>query len=214
MKLFAVLVLMACVAFASDTLRGEPGGVGYALPATDAVYDSYAYNADEVFSTIPASFGDYAVVDDFGYTGAYIRSYTCWAVTTASPPTELELLVIADDSGPEGAPILQTTYPCAAWNSGFTFAGYTVWVTHLDMSMDPLTTYDTVWLGTHRNDGGSWYPACGTTVNGMEGYRTTSAGWAWAPLSSSIQAGDLFKIVRDQTVALERITWAEIKNMF
>lgn len=213
MKIFVVLVTVVCVAFASDTLRGEPGGVGYALPATDTVYDSYAYNADEVFSSIPASFGDYAVVDDFGHTWTYIRSYTCWAVTTDSPPTELELLVIADDSGPEGAPIIQKTYPCAAWDSGFTFASYTVWVTHLDMSTDPLTTYDTVWLGTHRS-GGSWYPACGTTVDGMEGYRTTTAGWNWAPLSSSIQAGDLFKIVRDQTVALERITWAEIKSSF
>ena len=214
MKVFLILFVLTGITLASGTLRGEPGGVGYALPATDAVIDSYAYNTDDMFTSIPASFGDYAVVDDFGYTEAYVRSYTCWAVTTASPPTELELLVVPDDSGPDGAPIFQTSYPCVTWDTGFTFYSYPVWITHLDMSMDPLITYDTVWLGTHRNDGGSWYPACGTTVSGIEGHRTTSAGWDWAPLSSSLQTGDLFKIVSDQTVALERTTWAGIKSGF
>ncbi|MCK5786214.1 MAG: hypothetical protein KAH54_06620 [Candidatus Sabulitectum sp.] len=214
MKVVLILIVLTGFASASGTLRGESGGVGYALPATDAVFDSYAYNADDVFTSIPASHGDYAVVDDFGYTGVYIRSYTCWAVTTAVPPTELELLVVPDDSGPDGAPILQTSYPCIAWDSGFTFYNYTVWRTNLDMSMDPLTTYDTVWLGTHRNDGSTWYPLCGTTVSGIEGHRTTSSGWGWAPLSSSLQTGDLFKIVRDQFVALERTTWAGIKSGF
>ena len=90
-----------------------------------------------------------------------------------------------------------------------------IYIAVIDLTSDepvvPIGT--TMWLGSHRNDGSNWYPLFGTIVTGSEAYRTVAAGWAWAPLSSSLVAGDLFKVI-DGTVSLNRTTWAGIKNMF
>ncbi len=219
MKFLVVLLAVAALGFASDTLTGHSGGVGYALPETDDTLDTYAYNDGEVFSSIPASFTDYAVVDDYTAAvdaDAILETYTCWAVTTASAPTALELLVVEDASGaPSGAPVSQVSYTTAAASSGFTFGSYDVLIAVMDLTSDepviPIGT--TMWLGSHRNDGSNWYPACGTTVTGSEAYRTVAAGWAWQTISASLQSGDLFKVI-DGTVSLNRTTWAGIKNMF
>ncbi|MCD4707047.1 MAG: hypothetical protein K8S62_04835 [Candidatus Sabulitectum sp.] len=217
MKLFVIFVV-AGMAFAFDSFPGESSGVGYLLPGTDDVFDSYAYKESEVFSSVPAAYSEFAVCDDFTATGSgdvIIDTYTSWGFTTGSNPAELELLVIADNSGPDGAPVSQTSYPCTLYDSGFTYAGYTVWVTVMDLSSDPAVVMsgETVWFGHHRNDGGTWAAGCGTTVTGSEGYRTVASGWAWAPFSESLESGDIFKIVEGST-SLERSTWAGIKNMF
>lgn len=217
MKSFVFLCAFAAMVFAADdTLTGQAVGTGYSLPGNDDSYDSYAYNNDEILSSIPASFTDYAVVDDFVHSGfTYIETYTTWGVTTGAAPTALEVLVVTDSSGPDGAPVSMNSYPCTATDSGFTFAGYTVWLVSIDLYSIPITIPSglTVWLGTHRNDGVTWYPACGATVTGMEAYRTVAAGWAWEPISASIESGDLFKVLVLWT-ALERSTWASIKNSF
>lgn len=100
MKLVFVLLALAALAFASGTITGQAGGVAdYAPPATDSTLDSYAYNAAEQMSTIGASFDDYAAVDDYNGISSSIDTYTAWGVTTASAPTALEIMVVADDSG-------------------------------------------------------------------------------------------------------------------
>lgn len=217
MKLFVVLLAVAGLAFASGTISGRPGGSGggFVVPETDDLLDSYAYNQAEQMGTIGASFDDYAAIDDFDPptvdADATLTGYTCWGVTTGATPTALELLVVADASGvPDGAPISQNSYTASCGSSGYTYGGYTIWV-----AVIPATDVVALpcWLGSHRNDGVSWYPVGGLTVTGSEGYRTQAAGWAWEPFSGSLEAGDLFKVV-DGSVSLERSTWAGIKNLF
>mgnify|MGYP001179296563 CR=1 FL=1 len=212
MKLFVVLLAVAGLAFASGTISGRPGGeCGFVIPETDDIIDSYAFNQAEQMGTIGASFDDYATIDDFDYATT-LNSYTCWAVTTGSTPTALELLVVEDASGvPSGAPTSQTSYSVTPVNSGYTYGSYPIWIAEIVTTDNP--TVDNVWLGSHRADGVSWYPVGGLTVTGSEGYRTQAAGWSWEPFSGSLEAGDLFKIV-DGTSSLSRSTWAGIKNMF
>lgn len=219
MKTLFILTVVAGIAVASSpgTLRGEPGGFGNALLGTDWYYDTYAYDSGTVLSSIPASFSDYAVIDDYNGLNCFPEHYICWAVTTASNPSSLELLLVEDVSGaPSGSPFSQESYPCTVLNSGFTFGSYTVWITELDLpNEDWLFLESPVWLGSHRNDGNSWYPACGTTVSGSEGYRTVAAGWAWSPFSETIETGDLFKIIDGSPPpAINRNTWAGIKSEF
>jgi hypothetical protein len=213
MKLFVVLLAVAGLAFASGTFSGRPGGTGgYWLPETDDLLDSYAYSVAEQMSTIGASFDDYAVIDDFPMS-AIITKYTCWGVTTGAAPTTLDLLVVADDGGvPTGAPLSQNSYPTSCGNSGFTYGGYTIWVAEMTIADEVV---DNNWLGSHRTDGGNWYPVGGITITGAEGHRTTAAGWAWQSFTASgIPAGDLFKVIEGTLNSLERNTWAGIKNMF
>ena len=129
----------------------------------------------------------------------------------------MELLIIEDSNGPDGPPISQDSYNCTIIDSGFSFASYIIWVAILEVETLYLPSNETVWLGSHRNDGDNWYPACGTAVSGSEAYRTLAAGWSFEPLSSSMEYGDLFKIISDtppQGVSLERNTWAGIKTAF
>jgi len=220
MKLVFVLLAVVAMAFASSTISGDlRGSASFTLPATDDELDSYAFDAGTAFAaSIPASFTDYAVVDDFTASGGEntITSLTCWGLTTGAAPTALEVLVVADASGPDGAPISADSYPCATSASGYTFAGYDILTTVIDLSGNPIVVADgvTVWLGSHRNDGVTWYPDLGTIVTGMNAYRTQAAGWAWEDIATSIEAGDLFKVIEGDYTSLDRNTWAGIKNMF
>lgn len=220
MKLFAVLLAVTGFAFASATFSGHGGGMGggAVYPETDDLLDSYAYNEAEQMSTIGASFGDYAAIDDFTYSPGNditLTNYVGWGVTTASTPSALNLLVVEDDGGvPTGAPDI-TSYSISAGNTGYTYGGYTIWMVEFDLSSTPVVD-DPVWLGHHREGADSWYPIGGTTVTGSEGYRTTEAGWNWIPFTGGpdpLEAGDLFKVI-EGTVSLQRNTWAGIKNMF
>ena len=218
MRLFTLALVLTAVAFATGTLSGEvTGSASYTLPETDDLLDSYVFNEDELFSTIPAAFDDYVVVDDYTASSgeSVIGYYRCWGLTTSSNPTELELFAVEDASGPSGAPFSMTSYPCVIINSGFIFAGYTVWMAEMDLSSYPILVFGgtTIWLGSHRNDGNTWYSACGTTVTGMNAHRTLAAGWAWHDIADSIEAGDLFKTLEDY-VSLERTTWAGVKSSF
>ena len=212
-------LFVVSVASASGTLTGhaEGEGGGFVFPETDMVMDSYAYNPGQVMSQLGASFGNYAEVDDFHYQygpGFWLEYYICWGVTTASPPTHLQLLAVDDNNGvPDGAPISQTLYTVDCLNSGYTFAGYTIWATELYLLDNPDFT-SPCWFGAYRADGSSWYPVGGTTVTDSEAYRTTSVGWEWQPLSGSLGAGDLFKILGNYQLPLERETWAGIKSSF
>ena len=220
MRFLVVLLVIVAMAFASDTLTGHSSGVGSVPPATDDLFDSYAYDTGTVFGSIPAAFTDYAICDDYTYAAAItsIETYTHWAVTTASNPTELEFLVMNDASGPDGTPVSMVSYPTTVTDSGIAFGSYTVWLAVTDLSAAPIEVPmgTTMWFGAHRNDGNNWYPGVGTTVTGTEAYRTLAAGWAWEPFSNSLEAaGDIFKIVEGSIVSsLERNTWAGIKNMF
>lgn len=209
---------VVAISFASGTLSGAPGGEArYTLPETDDQLDSYAYSAAEQMSTIGASFGDYAVCDDYNGVHANLETYTTWGITTGAVPTELEVLVVPDDAGAPSSsgPSSQVAYPITLSDTGFTYGGYTIWLTVIDLSAAPVEIDATVWIGPHRNDGVSWYPIGGTTVTGSEAYRTLVAGWAWAPFSGSLVAGDLFKVLEGELYnALDRNTWAGIKSMF
>lgn len=219
MRFLMVSLILASSVLAADTITGRPDGPGggFIFPQTDMVMDSYAYNPSEVMYTLGASFGDYAEIDDFTYpygSGFWLEYYFCWGVTTGSPPTELQLLCVADDGGvPSGAPISQVSYPTDCLNSGYTYAGYTIWVAEMYLLDNPY--FDSpCWLGSHRADGGNWYIAGGTTVSGSEAYRSTSAGWNWQPISSTIEYGDLFKIFGNYVISLQRTTWAGVKSSF
>ncbi len=217
MRFFLVLFALAALAFASDTISGQPGGTAnYTLPGTDDIYDSYAYNAGEQMDNIGASFGDYAVVDDYNGSTIDMTSYTMWGVTTVSAPSALEIMVVPDDSGVPSAagPSSQDSYPATSSDTGMTYGSYAIWISVVDASATPVALAAPVWLGTHRAGADNWYPIGGTTVTGTQGYRTVEAGWAWAPFSESLVAGDLFKVLEGNLVALERNTWAGIKNMF
>jgi len=219
MKLYFVLAVAAGITVASPpgTLRGEPGGVGYPLPATDYYHDSYACAAAEQMSSIGASFTNYAVCDDYNGVQVLLTTYTTWGVTTGTTPTELEIMIIPDDSGVPSAsgPSSQVSYPATLTDTGMTYGSYAIWLAVIDLSAASVEIDSPVWIGPHRADGVSWYPIGGTTVTGSEAYRTVAAGWAWAPFSGSLVAGDLFKILEGSPYsALERNTWAGIKNMF
>ena len=218
MRFLVVLLVVVAMSFASSTITGHSSGLGTIPAATDDVFDSYAYDLATVLSSIPASFTDYAICDDFMYSASAVSvdTYTHWAVTTASNPSEIELLVVADASGPDGTPVSMVSYPATVANSGFAFGSYTVWQAVLDLSADPIAVAagTTVWFGPHRNDGDNWYPGAGTTVTGSEAYRTLAAGYAWEPFSTSLESADIFKIVEGTMTSLERDTWAGIKNMF
>lgn len=210
-------------ALASGTISGHPGGAGggFLFPEADNYYDSYAYNQSEQMSTIGASFDDFAAIDDLSYgvdADLTLGGYTCWGVTTGSAPTALELLVVADNGGvPDGAPISQDSYPVTCIDSGYTLAGYTIWVAVMDLTGTYPWVETPVWLGSHRAYGVSWYPVGGTTVTGSEGYRTLAAGWAWEPFSNELEAGDLFKVIADfcwWPPAMARTSWADIKSSF
>jgi hypothetical protein len=125
MRILTVLLAVAGMAFAAGTISGRAGGTGggFWFPETDDLIDSYAYSTGDQMGTIGASFGDYAAIDDFA--GAVdvdysISSYITWGVTTASAPTALELLIVADVSGvPSGAPPQTAVSLMAATPSGW-----------------------------------------------------------------------------------------------
>lgn len=218
MRFLVVLLVIAAVSFAAGTLRGGPGGVAnYTLPETDDVLDTYAYVAAEQMSNIGASFDDYATIDDYNGVAANINTYTMWGVTTASAPTTLDLMVFADDAGvptSAGATSMET-YPTTSSDTGMTYGSYAIWIAVIDCSAAPVAVMTTDWVGSHRSDGSNWYPIGGTVVTDSEAYRTLAAGWAWEPFSTSLVAGDLFKVIDGTPVSsLERNTWAGIKNMF
>jgi len=211
MKFLVLVFVIAGVAFASSSLSGTSAGSGIWFPETDDVLDTYAYG-DDVCGTIPASFGDYRVVDDFQTAkGATISSFTYWGLSTGAIPTSLNLMQFADDSGAPGTEVFQTDYSIVSTNSGFTYAGYVVYKCDMAVSL-PLAT-GTYWFGFHRPGATNWYVGIGPTVTGYEAYRTLAAGYVWEAISVSIEAADLFKIVEGAT-ALERTTWGSIKNLF
>lgn len=213
-----VLLLAVQFSMAAGTLTGDPGGCGsggLVFPASDYIMDSYAYNPSQVMETWPASFDDYAAVDDYCYYNLCMESYTCWGVTTGSPPSSLEMLFVSDEGGsPEGAPILQESFAVECDDTGYTFAGYPIWQVYMQFDT-PLYMINPIWLGTHRADGVNWYPACGTEIEWNEAHRTVAAGWAWEPFSASIGPGDIFKIIETPNPpAVTRNTWAGIKTTF
>jgi hypothetical protein len=212
-KYLALLLLISVAAMASPSLRGVSEGFG-SFPETDDTFDSYVYGED-VCSTIPASFGDYRVVDDFVVSANLtVQSFVYWGVTTSSAPTTLNIMAFQDNSGVPGTEIFQTSNPVTTVASGFTFAGYTVWTTTMNVSID--MTPGTYWLGFHRPDATNWYVGLGTTVTGSEAYRTTVAGYSWVPCSSdpTIGPADLFKVISGEYTSLTRSTWAGVKSLF
>ena len=204
---------MAVIAMASPQLRGVTGGSGQFIPETDDQFDSYIYGPDAV-TTIPASFGDYRVVDDFVTASPVeITSFVYWGVTTGSVPTALNIMCFENNAGVPGTEVFQTSNPITTANSGYTFAGYIVWQATMAVSIDVPT--GTRWFGFHRPEATNWYVGLGTNVTNSEAYRTTVAGYSWVPVSSdpAIGEADLYKIIQGNT-ALTRDTWAGIKNLF
>lgn len=218
----AILVFLCLASSYSpdlSILTGEGGITGEVVPfpETDDIVDSYAYNQAEQMSTIAGSFSECATIDDFDMGSPaediFICGYNCWGVTTSSIPTTLEFLIVEYSGGqPVGAPLSQETYSVQCIDTGFTYYEYTVWYACLDLP-DFLDIPHPCWLGSHRNDGMDWFPIGGLTVSGSEGYRT-QGGWSWEPFSSSIEYGDLFKIIYGSTSDLDRYTWAKIKATY
>jgi hypothetical protein len=212
-KYLALILLVSVAAMASPSLRGVSEGSGSFFPETDDTFDSYVYDTS-VCSSIPASFGDYRVVDDFVYAAGdvTISSFIYWGLTTAAVPTTLNLMCFENNAGMPGTELFQTSNAVTTAASGFTYAGYTVYVTTMPVSVDvPINT--TRWFGFHRPDSNTWYVGIGPVVTGFEAHRTEAAGYSWAPMSSSIAAADLYKVVTG-TVSLERTTWAGVKSLF
>jgi|GEM_PF-1894088 len=219
MRTLAVLLAAAAAALCSSTLSGElRGRGGLDLPETDMILDSYIFTPGEQMDTVPASFGDYAVIDDFTYgtdAQAELYLYTTWGVTTsASSPLEMALLVVDDYMGvPQGEPISQESYPVDISYTGYMYYGYPVWQAEMDLSYYWVEVSTPVWLGPQRTDGKNWYVLGGVTVSGSEGYRTLEAGWDWQPFSESIPTGDIFKLIEGYSYALQRTTWGGIKAL-
>lgn len=210
---FLILAVVAGLAFGSADLSGVSTGIGTQFPETDDYIDSYAYDAT-VCSSIPASFGDYRVVDDFTpvVDGADIVKFIYWGLSTATTPTSLNLMWFADASGTPGTEVSQTPYSITTGASGFEYAGYTVWTTEMVVNITGVE--GTNWFGFHRPTADTWYVGIGPIVTGYEAHRTLAAGYAWQPMSSSIEAADLFKIIEGTVTALDRSTWGGIKVLF
>ena len=213
MKLFAVLLAVSAMAFASGTFTGEISGSYRGYSATDAELTSYVYDESEQLSSIGASFGDYAVVDDYNGVAAEVDTYVTWGISTGAVPTELNFMVVADVMTSD-TPVINAPYPVTLVDTGVTYGGYAIWETTMDLSATPVAVTPGIWLGPHRDSTVTWYPVAGSTVTGSEAYRTLAAGWAWEPLSTSIAAGDLFAVVEGIPTSLSRSTWAGIKNNF
>lgn len=218
MRYFVVLCSFVTISFAYTALCGEPHGIpNYTLPGTDDILDTYAYNITEQMGVIAGSYGIIAAVDDYNGVNANIHTYTMWAVTTVAPPTTIQMLVVPDDSGVPSAagPSSQNSYPVSCTDTGITYSGYPIWLSVVDCSAAPIPVSTPIWLGTFRNGSSDWYPVSGTTVTGIEAYRTVTSGWVWEPFSNEFEAGDLFKIIEGEPESsLSRSTWAEIKLMF
>lgn len=218
MKYVFVLLAVAGMAFASSildspTMEGVSGGEGGYFPGTDDYFESYIYDAT-VCSSIPSSANDYRVVDDFQPTiDVNMTQFAYYGITTGAVPTALELMYFADNAGVPGDEVSQTSYDVTTTNTGFTYAGYVVY--KADMTVDFALSAGVYWFGFHRNDGDTWYVGIGPCITGYEAYRTLAAGYAWAPLSASIQGADLFKELQGTPQgALQQSTWAGIKTQF
>lgn len=213
MKYLALCLVLSFAVMASPQLRGVSEGTGSFFPETDDTFDSYVYGPD-VCTTIPASFGDYRVVDDFvTAVDVTFGSFVYWGVTTAAVPTTLNIMCFENNAGVPGTEVFQTNNPITTAASGFTFAGYTVWTSTMNVSF--AMSAGTRWFGFHRPDANNWYVGLGTTVTGSQAYRTTVAGYAWVPVSTdpAIGPADLFKVISG-TTALTRTTWAGVKVLF
>ncbi len=212
MRFLMPVLALAVIAFAAPQISGTSSGSGVFIPETDDIFDSYVYDAT-VCSSIPASFGDYRVVDDFqNSSDVTIGSFIYWGLTTGAVPTSLNLMCFENNAGMPGTEVFQTSYPITTGPSGFLYAGYTVYTTTMVASV-PVPANTPHWFGFHRPDANTWYVGIGPIVTGFEAHRTLAAGYAWQPMSSSIQAADLFKVI-EGTVSLDRSTWAGIKNLF
>lgn len=215
----ALILCTSIYAYQTGAVSGASGNSCHPqmVLETDDLLDSYMYNQSEQMSTVGASYGEYATVDDFVLTGGstttFSSGYTCWGVTTSSTPTTLSFLIVEDSSGhPVGAPVSQESFPAECIDSGYSFAGYTIWCAHIELPAW-LPIPDPSWIGSHRNDGMDWYPLEGTTIKNSEGYRTIGS-WSWEPFSTSLVPGDLFKIFYGTSSSLDRCTWGEIKGSF
>jgi hypothetical protein len=214
MKYLLTLLFVAGLAVASSPeLTGQLSGTGFGFPGTDDYLETYAYNAASALQTIPASFTDYRVVDDFvPAAGVNVTKWTNWFVTTAATPTTLNLMCFANNAGTPGTEVYQTPHAVTCVNSGFLFGSYVIY--KAEMVLSQAFTAGTWWVGMHRVDGNNWYPNLGTVVTGSQAYRTQAAGYTWEPCSSSIGAADVFKIVEGIVTSLDRTTWGGIKNLF
>jgi hypothetical protein len=213
MRHIPILLFVVGLAVADPPeLTGEPGGTGFGFPATDWILDTYAYSQSSSCTTIPASFTDYRVVDDFVRTSScYVTGITNWFVTVHYTPTSLNIMCFANDDGMPGTEIFQTPHAVACSNSGYMFSSYIIYIAEMPLSQ--AFSPGTRWIGMHRVDGSSWYVMVGTILTGSEAFRTVAAGYSWEPCSSSIGAVDIFKIIEGST-ALDRSTWGGIKNLF
>ena len=217
MKYLLTLLFVAGLAVASapPELSGALSGTGFGFPGTDDYLETYAYNAASGCTTIPASFTDYRVVDDFVRTSAVnVTKWTNWFVTTASTPANLNLMCFANNAGAPGTEVYQTPHAVTCVNSGFLFGSYVIY--KAEMVLTQAFTAGTWWVGMHRVDGSSWYPNLGTVLTGSQAYRTVAAGYAWQTVGTdpAIGPADVFKIVEGVVTSLDRTTWGGIKNLF
>lgn len=208
----AILFVVAGCAYAQPELSGSFGGGGGGFPETDDMLESYTYGST-VLSTIPGSFTEYRVIDDFTPTQSVtITKFTQWFVTTAALPMALELMYYPDNAGaPSSTPGFETSYPVVLTNSGFLFGSYPVYTAQMTVSLGIPSGKR--WYGFHRNDGSNWYACVGSVVTNVQAYRSMTPGYSWQPCGSSIGVCDTFKMI-EGTVALGRDTWAGIKAQY
>jgi len=218
---FIFLSLIASAVFALPTLEGHTEGVHIPFPETDFVFDTNMYDPDHVYGTAFATYSNYWIADDFTPSlSGQIEQLFFWTVTTTTNPAGLEVTFFGDGYPGPGTILWQNLVSDVIWkDSGVTFAGYTI---HLCVINLPNLDYMNVWTGTtywitaHREDGTNLYAVVDDEVNGDECYRITTAGGAWAPISSmGWDPVDMFRIVKGTIYgALDRTTWGMVKTLF
>ena len=212
------LAILASLVLAQSSIEGHIEGVHIPMPATDAIIDTNAYDADHVYSTAFAIFSDYWVADDFTNANLTVpEELIFWALTTGVNPTDMDVYFWADGAPGPGVELhtenvsgsnLTLTY------CGVTFAGYPVFILEASLTgyfdAAPGTTF---WTTVQRDDGSNLYAIMDDEVAGSECYRDIGSGWVPGS-SAGYDPTDMFRIIFGWVAPLDRDTWGSIKKSF
>jgi hypothetical protein len=220
-----LLVVFVCVAvFTVPAVAAGHATASITLPSTDDVIDTNAFNAAHLYGEPFGIYSAYWTADDFiASSDVEISKLTYWVVTSAAPPTSVDI-VFWDDGAP-GPGTELASYSVSGSDlsltiTGITVSGYPVYI--LEASL-PTGDYFfafgglTYWTAVQRSTGGDLFAVMDDQVRNEECYRITSSGGPWVAGSTvgSNPPTDMFRIIEGQAAsAFQESSWGAIKAGF